>query len=81
MATIADITAIMGHRIEGEPFRSGKWLVWRSTKSSQTMSKFVGRVADLGVSCFCRDGKFGVLASDLASDAADARADLDAEFR
>lgn len=81
MTTIADITSIMGHRIEGEPVHSGKWIVWRATKSGQTMAKFVGRVADLGVSCFCRDGKFGVLASDIASDAADAKSDLAAEFR
>ncbi len=81
MTTIADVTAIMGHRIEGEPVTTGKWLVWRCTKSAQTMSKFVGRVSDMGVRCFCRDGKFGVLAADVDGDAADAKADLTAEFR
>ena len=80
MTELNTIREIMGHRIEGEPVRSGKWLVWKCNKSGQTMLKFVGRVSDLGVACFCRDGKFGVLADDI-SDAADARADLAAEHR
>lgn len=80
MATIKTITDIMGHRIAGEPTRSGKWLVWRCTKSAQTMAKFVGRVSDEGVHCFCRDGKFGVLAADI-DESSEALADLAADLR
>ena len=75
MTSIDTIKSIMGHRIDGEPVRSGKWLVWRCTKSAQTMAKFVGRVSDEGVRCFCRDGKFGVLAEDIG-DASEAASEL-----
>lgn len=80
MTTIDTIKNILGHRIEGDPVRSGKWLVWRCTKSPQTMDKFVGRVRDEGATCFCRDGKFGVLADDIG-DAAEARSELQSNFR
>lgn len=73
------VREILGHRIDGEPVVSGKWLVWRCTKSAQTMQKFIGRVNDEGIACFCRDGKFGVLRSDVEPEAAAAAADLAAD--
>jgi len=81
MTKMETIREILGHRIDGEPVVSGKWLVWRCTKSYSTMQKFIGRVNDEGVACFFRDGKFGVLRSDVETESAAAAADLAAEFR
>lgn len=43
----------------------GKWLVWETGKSDQTLSKFVDRAKRAGFTAFCRGGRFGILASDL----------------
>lgn len=61
--TIAAMTDIFQHRLDSGPVVEGKWLVWRTTTSTQTLSKFVTRAQKAGVDgVWARTGKVGCLA-------------------
>ena len=62
-AIIASMEAVFTDRIKA-PTVSGKWIIFKATVSSQTLSKFVKRAKDAGISgVWERDGKVGCLAA------------------
>jgi hypothetical protein len=59
---VAEMEEIFGERIS-DPETEGKWIVWYTNKSEQTLSKFVDRARAARIKgVFARKGKVGCLA-------------------
>lgn len=62
-ARIARMSDIFAHRI-ASPKVEGRWIVWTTGTSVQTLDKFVGRAKSAGIpGVWARDGKVGCLAA------------------